>query len=87
MISDGSEGSDSSFLRSSATCVSTVRLMIVDIQGRLVDDLVRSVQGPGEYAVRWDGRDAAGRAAASGIYYYRLTTATWNEARAMVLLR
>ncbi len=47
-------------------------LNIYNIQGRLVRTLVDREQGAGEYAVDWDGTDAAGNRVASGIYLYRL---------------
>ncbi len=44
-----------------------------DARGRLVRDFGRRAYAAGEHAVTWDGRDDAGRAAASGVYYVRLT--------------
>jgi hypothetical protein len=41
---------------------------VYDLLGREVAVLVDEVQGPGEYAVRFDGRNLP-----SGVYYYRLT--------------
>jgi flagellar hook assembly protein FlgD len=41
----------------------------------------------GERTFRWDGRDAAGRAAAPGAYRARLSAAGVREARAFALVR
>ena len=57
------------------------------MQGRLIRNLVRDVQSAGEYVVSWDGRDATGNAASSGVYYYRLTAGDRSDTRAMVLLK
>jgi len=41
----------------------------------------------GEHAVRWDGRDNAGVAAASGVYLCRLRAASHTATRKLLLLR
>ena len=43
-------------------------------------------QAAGSYRVRWDGTDAAGRAAASGVYFYRLTVDGAHQTGRMVLV-
>ncbi len=50
----------------------SVVLDVVDLAGRRVRTLVDGVRGAGLHGVRWDGRDAAGRAVASGTYLLRL---------------
>ena len=50
----------------------TVALAVYDARGRLVRDLGAQAWPAGEHAVTWNGRDEAGRAAASGVYYVRL---------------
>ena len=50
----------------------TVALAVYDARGRLVRDLGARTFPAGEHAVTWNGRDEAGRAAASGVYYVRL---------------
>lgn len=41
----------------------------------------------GSHALRWDGRDAAGRALPSGVYLYRLEAGGIAESRRMTLLK
>ena len=53
-----------------------VRLMVYDVLGREVTVLVDERREPGCYAVTWDGRDAAGRLVASGVYVVRLEAGT-----------
>jgi hypothetical protein len=48
------------------------RLQIVDVAGRTVRTLVEGPVAPGRHQAHWDGRDAAGRPVASGIYFLRL---------------
>ncbi|MDZ7724555.1 MAG: FlgD immunoglobulin-like domain containing protein [candidate division KSB1 bacterium] len=47
----------------------TIRVDIIDIQGRLVTRLVNREQSAGHYRVMWSGRDAAGNTVGSGIYW------------------
>ena len=65
---------------------SPVRLEVFNILGQRVTTLVDGQQGAGAYMARWDGTDAAGRAAASGVYFYRLTVAGAHQTGKMVLV-
>ena len=65
---------------------SPVRLEVFNILGQRVTTLVDGEQGAGSYVARWDGTDAAGRAAASGVYFYRLTVAGAHWTGKMVLV-
>jgi hypothetical protein len=49
-----------------------VRLSLYDLAGRLVRTLLDDSLPPGHHEVVWDGRDATGRDAASGMYLARL---------------
>jgi hypothetical protein len=64
-----------------------VSLRIYDAAGRLVRMLVEGARPAGNYSELWDGRDANGRAVASGIYFYRLQAGAFTETRKMALLR
>ena len=65
---------------------SPVRLEVFNVLGQRVAMLVDGQQGAGSYVARWDGTDAAGRAAASGVYFYRLTVAGAHQTGKMVLV-
>ncbi len=62
-------------------------LAIYDIAGRLVRVLADGVMDAGPHEIAWDGRDRAGGAVASGVYFYRFETGVYTETRKMVLLR
>jgi len=62
-------------------------LRIYDARGRTIQTLFDGVASAGVTTVRWNGRDDAGRAATSGVYFYRLETPTGSQARKLVLLR
>jgi hypothetical protein len=65
-----------------------VRLEVYDVSGRLVARLVDGAKlSAGPHDVEWNGRDGSGRAAASGIYIYRLVAGKDMLSRKMVLLR
>jgi hypothetical protein len=66
----------------------SVSLGIYDVEGRLVRELVSGQPQPaGPYSYRWDGRNQAGRAVVSGVYFYRLQTDRETLTRRMVVLR
>ena len=60
---------------------------IYDATGALVARLDQGVREPGTFSVRWDGRDAAGNPAGSGVYFYRLEGSRETAAKKMVLLK
>jgi len=62
-------------------------LAIYDLQGRLVKQLVQGKVGPGSHTVTWDGTDASGRQAASGVYLIRLQTPGFQQTRPAVYLK
>ena len=64
-----------------------VTLSVYNLQGQLVRTLVQGIVQPGEHHAVWDGRDFAGRAAASGVYVYRLSAPEGALARRMLLVR
>ena len=63
----------------------SVTLYIYDVLGREVVSLAEGGWKPeGRHAVRWDGRDAAGRDVAPGAYYYVLDTGNRRTAKGMI---
>ena len=64
-----------------------MNLVIYDALGRQVRTLVSGQAEAGVYSVAWDGRDAVGRPVASGVYVYRLTTASGTLVRRMTMIR
>ncbi|MDH3197519.1 MAG: T9SS type A sorting domain-containing protein [Candidatus Krumholzibacteria bacterium] len=65
-----------------------VTLRVYDVSGRVVRVLRSGAAEPaGRREATWDGRSDAGRAAASGVYFYRLEAGDYTETERMVLLR
>ena len=64
-----------------------VSIMVFNITGQRVATLVDGTQNPGVYTMTWDGRDNDGRRVASGVYFYRVTTAGFTQTRKLVVTR
>jgi hypothetical protein len=62
-----------------------VELTVHDLRGARVQTLVSSSRAAGEYTATWDGRDAGGRTAASGVYLLRLKTADTVDGAKIIL--
>jgi hypothetical protein len=66
---------------------SQVSLAVFNVLGQTVRVLVDDMLPAGNHEVSWDGRDANGRQAASGIYLYRLDTDERSDVRKMILMK
>jgi hypothetical protein len=64
-----------------------VSLVVYNLLGQKVRDLVDGQQDPGEHQVIWDGRDDRGEECSSGVYFYRLTAGERSIAKKLVLLK
>ena len=64
-----------------------ITLSVFDVAGRRVATLADGEWAGGEHEVTWEGKDAAGRAVSSGVYFYELRTPDAVIARKMMLLK
>jgi len=64
-----------------------VRLVIYDSAGRLVKVLTQGRLQAGRHTIRWNGLNASGVAAASGVYIYQLRYNGKTLSRKMLMLR
>jgi hypothetical protein len=64
-----------------------VRVTVYNIAGQEVRQLVNGPQVAGIHQVSWNGNDEHGKAAASGVYMYRLVADDFVQTRKMLLLR
>jgi hypothetical protein len=69
------------------TQVSDIELHIFNILGQKIVTLVDDRLPAGEHSILWDGRNADGYEAATGIYFYRIRTGERVETRKMLLLK
>jgi len=66
---------------------SPVRVDILDLNGRLVRNVLNTTLANGVTAAAWSGLDASGRPVSSGVYYARLTTSEGTHSARMVVMR
>ncbi|MFO7659635.1 MAG: FlgD immunoglobulin-like domain containing protein, partial [Candidatus Cloacimonadaceae bacterium] len=64
-----------------------VNLKIYNTKGQLVKTLIDDMQPEGRHSVVWNGLDSNGKAAASGMYLYRMSTDGYSSVRKMMLLK
>jgi hypothetical protein len=77
----------STIIRFDLATAAVVRLEVLDVTGSRVAVLVDGPVDPGRHQIRWQGTDGAGRAVASGVYFYRFRAGEVDEVRRMALLR
>lgn len=64
-----------------------VQIRVFNIRGNVVATLVNGEEEAGVHVVQWDGREESGRTVSSGVYFYRMETASFSRIRKMVLLK
>jgi hypothetical protein len=64
-----------------------IALTIFNVLGEEIIALVSQVQNAGAYKVRWNGRNSAGQALSSGIYFYQLRMDSQVSTKKMMLLK
>ncbi len=62
------------------------RLVVYNMVGQIVKTLLDKQFPPGKYKIAWDGRDDAGNSVSSGVYFYRVETAAFQQTRKMLLI-
>jgi hypothetical protein len=65
----------------------TAQLQVFDIQGRLVRTLLDGSISAGAHMLSWNGRDDAGQAVGSGVYFYRFRSAQYTASHKMLLVK
>jgi hypothetical protein len=64
-----------------------VSLLILDVRGQRVRNLVDEYHAAGNYELQWDGKDNQGASVASGTYFYQLTVGNEKQAKKMLTLK
>lgn len=62
-------------------------LGIFDATGRRINSLEKSMKGPGDYEVKWNGVDQTGAEVSSGVYFYKLSAGKKTITKKMILMR
>lgn len=66
---------------------SNVKVIIYDLNGRRVAELVNNYQNAGTYEVIWNGKNDAGVQVSSGTYVYRIEAGSYVQVKKMVLMK
>ena len=66
---------------------SNVALVIYDSNGRKVATLVNDYFSAGIHTIHWNGQESSGRSIATGVYFYRLQTDSFDNTKKMVFLK
>jgi len=64
-----------------------VVIVVFDIQGKTVKNLINEHQPPGYYHIKWDGTNQEGNRVSSGIYFYQIQCKDGLKTQKMMLLR
>lgn len=64
-----------------------VSLKVYNVTGQLVRSLINETKRPGNYRVRWDGKNDYGVKVASGTYFYQLIVGDFTSAKKAILLK
>ncbi|TDI88976.1 MAG: T9SS type A sorting domain-containing protein [Caldithrix sp.] len=64
-----------------------VSLMIYDLAGRQVRELVNEKKEAGSYTVQWDGKNQSGQTVATGLYIYQIRAGQFNQNRKMLFMK
>ena len=64
-----------------------VKIIIYDINGSKVTELVNNYQGAGTYEVTWNGKNDLGQQVASGTYIYNVKAGDFVQTKKMILLK
>ncbi len=65
----------------------SVQLTVHDFSGRQVAELAHRFFDAGEHAIVWNGKDDAGQAQSSGVYFVKIKSDTAEDSQKMVLLK
>jgi hypothetical protein len=64
-----------------------VSLSVYNVTGRKVRTLINDKMKPGDYSLKWDGKDNQNRKLSNGIYFYRLQTENFKDTKKTILLK
>ena len=65
----------------------SVTIVVYDVLGKKIRDLVNDYKVIGSYQVKWDGKNNDGSQVSSGIYFYQMTTIHFRDIKKLILKR
>jgi hypothetical protein len=67
--------------------LSKVEIVIYDVTGRVVKELVNEEQKPGFYVIRWNGLSNDGTQVTQGVYFLRMIAPEFKRTKKVILLK
>ncbi|MBD3217041.1 MAG: T9SS type A sorting domain-containing protein, partial [candidate division Zixibacteria bacterium] len=64
-----------------------VNIKVYNIAGQVVSTLVDKVMPAGKHKVNWNGTNQSGARVASGVYFYRMETSSFQKTQKMILVK
>ncbi|SVB34759.1 uncharacterized protein METZ01_LOCUS187613, partial [marine metagenome] len=64
-----------------------INIEIINIQGRVVKDLIDTSHQPGNYQIIWDGTNNNGFSSPAGIYFYKMKATDFYSVKKLILLK
>jgi len=64
----------------------TIRITIYNLKGQHIKTVVERAHQTGQFQTIWNGKNSAGKSVPSGVYFYKLETNGFSEAKKMLLL-
>ena len=64
-----------------------VQLNIYDILGNKITTLMNDYISPGNYNLKWNGKDFRGEEVSGGVYLYELKSSTFNKTQKMIFIK
>ncbi|MEL6823302.1 MAG: FlgD immunoglobulin-like domain containing protein, partial [Calditrichota bacterium] len=64
-----------------------IRIQVFDMLGRIISEITDDTYPAGSHTFRWDGRNAEGRKAASGLYLLNIEAADYRSTIKMTMLK
>ncbi|OPZ67844.1 MAG: cysteinyl-tRNA synthetase [bacterium ADurb.Bin478] len=58
-----------------------------ELSGRRIAEIWHGTAQPGRHQATWNGLDANGQTAASGVYFYRLRAGQFSASKRMLMLK
>jgi len=64
-----------------------VDIIIYDLMGRIVNNLVSSQQNAGYKSIQWNATNNTGQPVSAGLYFYTIQAGEFTQTKKMILLK
>ncbi len=64
-----------------------VKIDIYNVKGQLVKTLVNGNMNAGKHNIVWNGRDNAGNAVSSGVYFFKMSAGKYSSTKKMIMMK